>query len=235
MSSTETGLDQLSLGDMVETIDSRVKTAVARARGRAGYVDEEGEYDSDLLADKLLPVVARAVATRTSERAAVCVRRRTLVQHAYPDITGPEGWAEQADPVLAEKLYNQLDGDCWRLMSTGPAGKIQQRLNGEHALVLCQTQVNPDKTHAVYVTRDRGCLLEDLIKPQSANQTKRANREAALMEMLIQRIPEHGSRFHRDLRGGLTRAVNSALAITEAAVEALDGVEDEEIVPEDAD
>jgi len=217
------------------SFDELVEAAVASAHGRYGYIDETGVYDSTPLADKLLPFVAGAVATKTSERATVCIRRRGLVAHAYPDVPGPEAWAEQEDPLLAEAVYLRVDGCCWRLTSINPNGKLQQRLNGEHAVVLVRTKVNPDQTPAVYVTRDRGCLVEDIIKPQNATQMKRANNEAALMEMLIQRIPEHGPRFHRDLKGGLTRATNSALAITEAAVEALDGVDDDDQSVEDAD
>ena len=235
MSTDAGGSSQMSFVDMVQSIKDQTDAAVAIEYGKAGVVDGDGEFDGELLADKLFPLIAKAVATKTSERAAVCVRRRELVQHVFPNLPGPENFTEQPNPLLAQKVYSAVDSACWRTTNPGPDGRLQQRMNGEHALVLCRTQVNPDKADAVYVTRDRGCLVADLIKPQSEKQKARANREAALMEMLIQRIPEHGPRFHRDLKGGLQRALDSATAITAAAVEALDGVEDDELVVEDAE
>lgn len=145
----------------------------------------------------------------------------------FPKVVGPEGWAEEDDPDVAQEVYKRLDSYCWRMTALSPDGRIQTRLNGDDGLVLMRTKVNPHRTDAVYVTRDLGCLLEDAIKPQRAAEKKRADRDAAFTAMLIERVPEHGKRFNRELVGGLTTALDSAKAITAGALEALDADTDD--------
>ncbi len=205
---------------LVDDLKARVESAFHVAYGAAGFADEDGNLDSIALAEKLLPIVLAAEATRKSERAAVCVRRRQLVADAFPNIAGPEGWADEADPEVAEGVYKKADSACWRLMAEKPDGVIQSRLNGDHGLVLCRTCVNPDKTWAVYVTNALDCLIEDAIKPQREQQKMRADRDAAFTAMLIERVPEHGKRFNRELVGGLRTALQSAEAITAGALQA---------------
>jgi hypothetical protein len=219
----------LALNANERTFDERVDTAVAEALGQHGYIDEQtGEFDRDRLCDALEPPIAGAVATKKSDRAKVCVMRYSLVaDHAFPKVTGPEAWADHADPPFAEELYKRLDGLCWRQTQMGPGGPLQERFNSDQGLVLCRTKVNPGKTDAVYVTRDVGCITEDLTKPMNAAQKKRADREAALVAMLIERVPEHGKRFHRDLVSGLRTALTSAETITAAALEAASFADDE--------
>lgn len=209
-------------------IEERIATAVAVAYGEAGFVDEDGYPNIMALSEKLLALILPAEATKKAERAKVCLTRRALMEHVFPKIVGPEAWDDQEDPELAKGVYTQLDSQCWRLTATKPDGQIQSRLNSDHALVLCRTKVNPHKTDAVYVTRDLSCLLEDAIKPQRAGQKKAADRDAAFTAMLIERIPEHGKRFNREMVGGLSTALNSAKAITAGVLQAsLFDVEDD--------
>jgi hypothetical protein len=213
-------------------LDERIATAVAVAYGEAGFATEMGRFDAAALTDALLPLILHAEAKQKSDRARVGVTRRAMMQHAFPKVLGPEDHADAEDPALAEGVYDWLDAACWRQTAMKSDGAIQARLNSEHGLVLCRTRVNPNKTWAVYVTRDLGCLLEDAIKPQRADQKKRADRDAAFTAMLIERIPEHGKRFNRELVGGLQTALGSAKAITAGVLTAsvfddADGVDED--------
>jgi hypothetical protein len=200
-------------------LEDRIDTAVARAYGTAGYLTDGGDVDTTLIADKITELVLTAEVNKKNERAAKCITRRALMQHVFPRVPGPEDWAEQEDPEVAQGVYVRLDSLCWRLTAISPESAVQSRLNSEHALVLCRTKVNPHRTDAVYTTRDLGCLLEDIVKPQRAAQKKRGDRDAALTAMLIERVPEHGKRFDRELVGGLQTALDSAKAITAGALE----------------
>lgn len=202
------------------SLDERADTAVAVTLGRRGYVHQDGSYNPEPLVGVLFALIEKAEATKKFERASVCITRRAMMEKGFPDTPGREHWADQEDPELAEKVYRKLDGLCWRLTSTRPDGPIQSRFNTDHALVLVRTKVNPNGTDAVYVTRDLGCLIEDILKPQRAGQKKRADRDAALTAMLIERVSEHGKRFNRELVGGLTTALESAKAITAGALAA---------------
>jgi hypothetical protein len=219
------------------TLDELADTAVAIAYGEQGYIDASGEPYTDAIVDVMTDLIRPAVAHTKRDRAKVCISRREIMARVFPKVVGPEGWADEADPELAEEVYKRLDSVCWRLTTMSPDGQIQARLNSDDSLVLLRTTVNPHRTQAVYVTRDLGCLLEDAIKPQRAAEKKRADRDAAFTAMLIERVPEHGKRLNRELVGGLTTALTSAKAITAAALEAIDGAitddSDGEAVPGD--
>lgn len=213
-----------------ETLDERIETAVALAWGRHGYMTDEGEMDTHAPIKKLADLVStRAVAESKADRAKVCITRREAMNHVFEHVPGPEDWAQQEDPELAEGVYKSLDTYLWRLTAIGPSGPIQMRLNGDQGLVLLRTKVNPHKTDAFYATRDLGCLLEDAYKQLRAAEKRRADRDAAFTAMLIERVPEHGKRFNRELVGGLTTALNSAKAITAGVLAAVedDDAEDE--------
>lgn len=212
------------------TTDERIATAVAEAYGRRGYLSADGGFDAEGLCDVLMGPISEAVAVKKSDRAKVGLSRRRLMEVAFPDVAGPEDWADQPDPEVAEGVYKVLDSTVWRQTSERPDGTLQARLNGEVGMVLVRTKVNPHRTDAVYVTRDLACLLEDVLKPQRDNQKKRADRDAALTVMLIERIPQHGKRFNRELISGLTTGVDSAKAITAGPLEALVDVTDDEPV-----
>jgi hypothetical protein len=200
-------------------LQDRIDTAVAVAYGQHGYLAEDGAFDIPAMIDKLTALVLTAEVFHKKERASKGITRRRIMEHMFSQVPGPETWAEQEDPELAEGVYKTLDTACWRQMAITPSAPVQSRLNGEHTLVLCRTKVNPNQTDAVYVTRDLGCLIEDAIKHQRASQKKRADNDAAFTAMLIERVPEHGKKFNRELIGGLTTALNSAKAISAGALQ----------------
>jgi hypothetical protein len=200
------------------TEDERIDRAVAVALGQQGYVTEDGDVDNDSIVDAITKLAINARAMKKSERAKVCVSRRGIMKAVFPKVAGPESWADEPDPELAEAVYIRLDQKCWRFTATGPSGQVQSKLNSDLGLVLCRTKVNPHRTDAVYVTSDLGCILEDMYKPMRAAQKKQADRDAASTVMLIERIPEHGKRFDRELLGGLRTALNSAQATTAGAL-----------------
>jgi hypothetical protein len=196
-------------------LEERAEMAVAVAEAKQGYVSEDGQYQSSKVADRIYPLVKAAVAHKTAERASVGLTQRDLMKAAYPDVAGPEDWAEQDDPDLAEAVYLKLNSKVWRMTSDSPTGPLQSRLNSEAGLVLCRTRVNPNRTQAVYVTRDRECIKKDIIEPHQEAQKRRAKIEARLAVMLIDRIPDHARYWDSGIVGGLSESAK--LAKTEIA------------------
>lgn len=209
------------------TLEERATTAAHKVCGRYGYITEEGEIDPTRVADKLFGPVSEARADKLTERR-VGLTRRKLVEIAFPDVAGPEAWDDEEDPDLAQALYKRLDSLCWRQTNIQPDGPLQSRFNSELGVVMLRTKTNPDKLDAVYVTRSVPCIMADLYKKQKADQKARADREAALTAMLIERIPEHGKRFDRELVGGLRVGLNSAKQISANALAALEPPEADE-------
>src|SRR5262245_6465528 len=165
--------------DPVLTLEERRDARVDALYVHHGYT-EDGVVDVELIVDALFPTVSKAVAAKTIDRPRVCVHRRALVECAFPGLIGPEGWSETDDPDLSEAVYKKCDSAVWRLTSIAPHGKLQQRLNSDAGLVLCRTKVNPHATPAVYVTADRKCILEDIIKPTQKREKALAARDAEL-------------------------------------------------------
>lgn len=192
--------------------------AVLQAFGAMGYLTDAGKKSQKLLADTLFTSVSQALVETKTDRKKIAILRPDLTKKGFPKVPGPEAWPEQESPELASAVYREVDQACWRACGTEPGGILQKRLNSEYGVVLCQTKVNPHGIDAVYVTRDLGCLEEDGVKPRHARQKKQAERDAIYMEMLIDRVSEHGERFHRDLIGGLQLALNSAKEITAGAL-----------------
>jgi|GEM_PF-5204527 len=208
-----------------QTLEERAATAYHEACGRHGYITEEGVIDPTRVADKLFEPVSKARADKLIERR-VGLTRRKLVEIAFDDVPGPEAWDAEEDPELAEALYKRVDSLCWRQTNIHPDGPLQSRFNSELSVVMLRTKTNPDKLDAVYVTRSMSCIMADLYKKQKADQKARADREAALTAMLIERIPEHGKRFDRELVGGLRVALNSAKQISANALGVLETTDD---------
>lgn len=199
------------------TLEERIASEVARLRGQHGYITDRGGYDSEKLAEKLSPPIAGAIADDTKRRSDVAIRQRTLVEHAYPGLPGPESYEQEVDPELAEGVYERLKGDCWRL--TAPGGPIMARLNDGLGLVVLRTRVNPDKVWAVYATRDLQCILLDYFAPQGKSAKSSADRDAAVTAAMIERLPEHAKKLHSKLGSNLAKARAGAVEITANAVE----------------
>lgn len=217
------------------SLKEQAATAVAVLYGKHGYVDDEGERDAVALAISLYPTVSTAEAHVLGDRSKACIRRRQLVETAFPGLPGPEAFSEQENPDLAKEVYTRINSDVWRLTSIGPNGYLQSRLNSGLGLVLCRTKVNPDAVDAVYVTRSRACILEDIFTPIAAAQKRQSDRQTAVTEMVMDRVPEDAKRFQNQFLGGMKGALESATSSTNAALARAEAKSDEGDVPVEAD
>jgi len=201
------------------SLKERVDEAVDAVYERHGYL-VDGEPNRGLVEDKIYDLVSNAVVEQRADRGRLAVSRRQLMAVAFPQVPGPDAWAEQEEPDLAEAVYARLDGYVWRLVNPDASGKIQARLKSDGGRILCRTKATPDKNDAVYVTSDLQCLLADFTSPQKDRITREATRFATNLVMAVDRLPEHAGRFKRELTSGMKTALGSGSAILIPAIEA---------------
>ena len=211
----------------VDDLVERAALAAAEVRGSSGYVFEDGSYNPEPVVDQLVALAVNAECAKKAERAKKIVVRRQAMKSIYPDVVGPEGWAETSDPELSELLYQQLDTSVWRLTTIHPNGRVQTKLTAEHGLFLLRSTVNPGQLEGFYSSKALDCVIEDASKPARDAQSKRANRDAALYSLMIATMPEHAERFHRELESGLQNALTAATAVTAGALSAVVNARDE--------
>lgn len=205
--------------ELLPTLKERVDQEVEAVYERHGYLVDD-RRPLELVADKIYDLVSNAVVEKRADRGKLAVSRRQLMTVAFPQVPGPDAWAEQEEPDLAEGVYDRLDGILWRLVNADAKGTIQARLNGDTGLILCRTKATPDKTDAVYVTRDLQCLLADFTSPQKERISKEAVRFSNNLAMATERLPEYAGQFKRELTSGMKVALGTANAILAPALEA---------------
>jgi hypothetical protein len=196
----------------------RVEEGITAAYTQHGYVIGD-ELDKQAVEDRVYALAAAAVVEKRADRGKTAITRRGLMSATFRQVPGPEAWAEQEDPELAAGIYSRLAGHLWRLVSSEADGKIQQRLNGDLGLTLCHTKATPDKTEAVYVTKDLQCLLADFTAPQKTRIQKEADRFAKNLAMVVSRQPEYAKRLGQELTGGMKAALGTSQAILAPAIE----------------
>jgi hypothetical protein len=201
------------------TLKERIDKEVDAVYMRHNYL-VDGEPKRRLVEDKIYDLVSNAVVDKRADRGKLAVSRRQLMAVAFPQVPGPDAWAEQQEPDVAEGVYTRLDGFVWRLVSADRDGKIQARLNSDSGRILCRTRATPDKNDAVYVTSDLQCLLADFTSPQKDRITREATRFANNLAMAVDRLPEHAARFKRELASGMKTALGTGNAILIPAIEA---------------
>ena len=185
--------------DVVLTDKQILDAAVHAAWEADDYVTGSGEKDKAKLAEALYAEVVKAVVTSRSERTAKAITRGTLVAAAFPSLPGPDEWMNEPDPELAEEVYMAVRSSVWALLGTDRKEPVQ-RLLGERTsprLVLCRYKVGTDRVEAVYVTRNKDCVREDLLGAYGARLRAASVRMSAVTEMAIERVPEHGRAFAR--------------------------------------
>ena len=104
------------------SLKERVDDEVDAVYERHGYV-VDGEPSRGIVEDKVYDLVSAAVVEKRAERGKVAVTSRSLMATVFPQVAGPEAWAEQEDPELAEGVYGRLDGHLWRLVNWTPAAR----------------------------------------------------------------------------------------------------------------
>jgi hypothetical protein len=203
--------------------EERCSIAVDALYAQHGYVAEDGEPVKEKVADVLFASVSKAIVSKPAEREKMMIPRTRLVELAFPGVPGRADWHEQEDPELAEDVYKELMRRTWTICSENPKGPLQSRLNGDVGLVLVQYMPSQHGVEGgVYVTRDYKSLNVDVLIPAKKKQEAFARRQAAIAEMLMDRVPEHAKKFKREYVSGLQTGANIAKELIAAKLASLE-------------
>jgi hypothetical protein len=188
------------LSESETPLEERAEALKLAALAAHGYLGPDGALLDKKIEDTLYNRVVTAEAHKTSERKAVTVRRTELTKTLVPNMPGPGEYDDAEDPEAAEQAWSMVNQLVWRKCDSNAGGPIQDRLNGEHALILCRTQATGERgVWGVYVTRDWACIKADFIKPDQAKVARAIDQQARNGEMGSERLPEHGKKFRREL------------------------------------
>lgn len=214
------------MAPMIEVpyLDAEFEAAEQAAYGFHGYVDEDGDPSISALADAITVKVRKHRALKKTERSAKAIRLEKLMAEVFSNVAGPDQWADQPNPRLAEDLYDHLKAKVWSLVRDDENGAVQQRLedlNGEEAgLVLLRTSVSSRAQNAVYVTTDWGCLEADGDSKVRRNSVNAAKRHGKWADMVARRNKHLAKKVQKAFELGQELALNAGRDEFAAALEA---------------
>jgi hypothetical protein len=221
MASQEHDEEQEQEQDVLLTVKERAEPLRFAALASHGYLDPNGVVLDGKIEDKLFALVLTAECYKTAERKAKAITRTQLTRHIVPQMPGPGDYDETNDPEAAQQAWTDINELIWRQLDHNDGGRVQMRLNGEHALVLCRTDQTGEKgVLGVYVTRDWGCIQADFVKPDQRKIANAINRMAANSRMGAERLPEHDKKFKRELLSETKRALDAGVALVQRQIEA---------------
>lgn len=205
------------------TVEERALPLFVTALLSHGYRDSEGNSFYDKIEDVIFDTVVKAVVHKLADRKALCVTRTSLTRTVVPNMTGPGDFAETDDPEASEKAWSMVNELVWRMCDSNSGGRVQDRLNGEHALVLCRTKATNERgVWGVYVTRDWKCLVEDFIKPDQQAVARALARQTKNAVLGVGRLPEHGKKFRTELNAETKNVLNTGVSKIDRMIEAAD-------------
>jgi len=209
-------------------VKERAEALRLAALASHGYLAPDGEVLDSKIEDVIFDCAVKAVVSKTAERKTITVRRTALTRTVVPNMPGPGEYDEVDDPEAAALAWDLIHTDVWRMCDVNPNGRIQSRLNGEHALVLCRTKATGEKgVEGIYVTRDWACLKADFVAPDQRRVELAINRQAANAEMVAERLPEHGKKVRRELTGATKTALSTGVARVDRMIGPGDDKDDE--------
>ena len=150
----------------------------------------------------------------------------------FPAMTS-RGFSEQENPELG-KQSTADELDVWRSTSIGPDGDLRPTVLAL-GVVLSRRRSTGTQSIRSTITRSRACILEDIFTPIAAAQKRQSDKQTAVTEMVMDRVPDDAKRFQNQFLGGMKAALESATSTTNAALARAEAKSDEDDAPAEAD
>jgi hypothetical protein len=203
---------------------------------REDYLTQKGDRDMVKVRERIFSIVSANKVFDRAERQDKAVTRGELVARVFPHLPGPEAWGEQPEPLLAEAVYNALDGKfVWGETKTNADSTLQRMvgMNMGNGYVLCRTKIGKDAIPAVYITDDLRCIQLDFVRPDNESTVRKLETVTKNREMLVIRQPQNAARYVREygstMRGAVTAGINRLQLTAESVVNSdADGDDHEE-------
>jgi hypothetical protein len=185
----------------------------------------DGSIDQNRVADEIESTVTAAIAALPSDRSKVGISPTALMEKHFPEVPKAED-VDSDDPdilALVDAVYGKVKGEVFRVLNIMPDGVIQSRLatNG-HGYVLCRMKGTRGAEELAYVSRNRKCINIDNNDPAYRAAARAEAKAAALTGMAMERVPEHGKWFQRQLKRAQQLSIQASNDVTMAALDAGD-------------
>jgi len=213
-----------------------IDLGVHEAFAREGYLKTDGSRDMEKVRERIYDILAKVKVLKKVERRDKATSRGALMSGVFPKTTGPAGWEEEPNPLLAAAIYKELDQRyVWGEAKPDARSQIQRRvaINMGNGYVLCRTKITTnggDPVDAAYITDDRACIQQDFTRPDNQKGQRVIDSMTRNREMLVQRQPENARTYMRDYKASLEAALKSGMSQLQLAFESVsgNGAEEEE-------
>ena len=181
---------------------------------REDYVAEDGIRDMEKVRNRIFDAISRNKVLDKKERHDKAITRGNLVAEVFPNLPGPDAWADQPDPALAEAVYKAIDTKfVWGEAKVG-AGSPMQRMVGRNmgnGYILCRTKITKDAIPATYITDNLACIQEDFVRPDNEAAARKFKAVTDNRELLVQRQPQNAERYVREYSRTMRGAVAAGI------------------------
>ena len=221
---------------MTSVKDPAVKEAVDRAFEAEGYLKYGGARDYDKMRQRAFSILSEAKVLHKRERAAKAVTKGSLIRQVFPGLPDPENFASQADPEVAEEVWEEIQRMLWGEAKQDATGKLQILVGAQmgNGYILCRTKVGNDRTDAAYITDDRASIEEDFIVPEQKALERKIRAVTGNRSMLIYRQPQHAKRWKQSFDTHL-KAISAASSQQLALALEANASSPDDLVSEDDD
>jgi hypothetical protein len=157
-----------------------------------------------------------------TDRPKVAITRGRLTKGVFVNTPTSDDAHSTPQPEVTKCVWKQLTTDVWTVCGDDPNGPLQQLVGRlKPGYVLCRTQVSVDGTWALYITRSRQCIVLDMVAPHVTEPVEKdAQKGAAYLKMLTDRVPEHVDAFEQDYEGAMEGALELGRARLRPALKA---------------
>ena len=140
---------------------------------------------------RIFEVLKASEVTSWADRLSSAVTRGSLTEQVFPGPPGPEQFAEQDDPRLAELVWDKLTAELWGMTTTSSGSALQKLVSRSmgNGYILCRTKIGKDETPAVYITDDMICIERDFIRPDNDSMERKMRTWTRNRVMVIERKP----------------------------------------------
>jgi hypothetical protein len=199
-----------------------------------GYVKEDGARDIPKIAERVAAILSEDPVRSWTEAKTKPVTRADMVERVFPSLPGPEAWADQEDPDLAEKTWNRVNNDLWGISSNSPRSPLQRyvaTLNGSGYFV-CRRKVGKHDLLATYISDDARCIMADCVSPAETRAARAATQYTDVLVMVVTRKPEMAKTAMRSYSARMKQLTQTGhdqlmLAIERATEETVESAEAE--------
>lgn len=194
-----------------------IDEAIFAAFETDGFLTDHQTKDWDAVIEQMIEYYHDGHDVMTGEdRPVKGISKGEMTEKIFPSLPGPEDWANEPNPLLAEAAWGGITSDLWTFAR--PMGRLQKLLRGGY--MVCRHQTT-GKGWVSYITRDRRLIMEDAKKPMDRRLRTTARQADNFTALVIERNPED-RQFYADQQNALIEDVKleSSRKITYAVAQA---------------